>query len=106
MPTRPGWLPAVAVGLVQSALLYAGVLLFGADITSPVGLGVLMVLCAAVALLNPTQRCCAVHPSGPTPTVLPVRCRVSMIFVRSLFFLSGLLLALSAAAPAGWPSMP
>jgi putative membrane protein len=43
-----GWLPAVAIGVGQAALLYVGVLVFGADITSPAGLAVLMVLCAAV----------------------------------------------------------
>jgi putative membrane protein len=43
-----GWLPAVGIGVVQAALLYAGVLVFGADINSPVGLALLMVVCAAV----------------------------------------------------------
>ena len=39
-----GWLPAVGIGVVQAALLYVGAILFGAEIQSPVGLGLMMVL--------------------------------------------------------------
>ncbi len=51
--TLAGWLPAVAIGAAQSALLLTAAVLFGAEMESPVGVAALMVLAAAVfAALN------------------------------------------------------
>ena len=48
-----GWLPAVAIGVAQSALLLTSALLLGAELESPLGVAALMVLAAAVfAALN------------------------------------------------------
>ncbi|MGZ8741860.1 MAG: YhgE/Pip family protein [Nocardioides sp.] len=62
--TLEGWLPAVAVGAGQAALLLLGALAFGARFASPVGVSLLLLVCAAaftavnqafVALLGPRR---------------------------------------------------